>query len=416
MKPKSTLLFFIVGLSFFWMSCGTSKKSTAPVNSGSANVPVKRDSLVVAKDTTPITIPSIHKLTIALVLPLQIDAHFKNDTNPDGSPLILPEALQALNFLEGAKLAQADLKNDLVNLEFKIIDTGSDSLSTVKTLQTASLKGVDAVISLLSPNFNNASATCSDRLKKPFYFFYGSNTQILENHPWLRLASPSNNTQIRQTAIFMAEKYPASNFIIVSREQRRENDIAALFASVIDSIRGKSNGTVINYKSDGWSLLKSKLLKNKRNLIIIPTSDESFLSSILNKISEVKTDYSFMLCGMPGWETFNSIDPQLMKELEAVFFNGMYADISSPSVNAFRKKFISEYHADPLIQAYMAYDQISFIASQEFRSGGKKLVYSNLLYHSNGPEQLLPVCDACGFERKSVNIIKFDDYKFVLLK
>ncbi len=94
----------------------------------------------------------------------------------------------------------------------------------------------------------------------------------------------------------------------------------------------------------------------------------------------------------------------------------MYADISSPSVNAFRKKFISEYHADPLIQAYMAYDQISFIASQEFRTGGKKLAYSNFLYHSNGSEHLSPVCDACGFERKSVNIIKFDDYKFVLLK
>ena len=98
-----------------------------------------------------------------------------------------------------------------------------------------------------------------------------------------------------------------------------------------------------------------------------------------------------MLCGMPGWETFNSIDPQLMKELDAVFFNGMYADISTPAVNTFRKKFISEYHADPTIQAYMAYDQISFIASQEFRAAGKKIVYSNLLYHSNGAEQLLPV-------------------------
>ena len=124
-----------------------------------------------------------------------------------------------------------------------------------------------------------------------------------------------------------------------------------------------------------------------------------------------------MLCGMPGWENFNTIDPQLMKELDAVFFNGMYVDVSDPHVNSFRKTFIGEYHADPLIQAYMAYDLLTYIAAEKFRNkqGGKSL-YTNMLYHSTGPEQLIPVCDACGFERKSVNIIKFDDYKFVLLK
>lgn len=417
MKIRRLFISVSAIISVLLVGCNSARKTAAPVKPISPVTIAVTDTVSTVKDTVPLKMAVHEKFTIALLLPLQLEAHFKNDTNPEALPLIIPDALPALHFLEGAKLAEGQLFSEFVDVDFKIIDVGFDSLETTRVLNAEKMSGVDAIVSILAPGYNNLIATLSDRWKKPLYFFQGANTQILENHTWLRLVNPSNNTQIRQTAVFLAERYPASNYVVVYREQRKESDIASLFAFVIDSIRGKGTCKMVNYKADSWSSLKGKLVKNKRNLLIIPTSDESFLSSLLNKLVESKTEYNFMLCGMPGWENFNTIDPAIMKEMDALFFNGMYIDIGSSVVTDFRKKFIGEYHSEPLLQAYMAYDVITYISARESSYKDKvKTGYSGLLFNGSTPSQLTPVCDTCGLERKSVNIIRFDDYKYVLLK
>lgn len=416
-KKNNILVFLYIGFFFFLMACGTSKKSSVPKESSGAGLPPVVDSVIVLKDTLPLENNKPDKFTIALLLPLQLEEHFANDTNPDTAPYIIPEALPAIHFFEGALLAKSYLSEQMVELNYKIIDTGFDSLKTISTLNTEKMADADAVISMLPANYNNALGQASERWKKPVYFFQASNTQILEKYKNLNLLSPSNNTQIRQTAAFLAEHYPASNFITVFREQRNENDIAALFAGVMDSIKGNSSCVKVNYKTDGWNSLKGRLIKNKRNVLIIPTSDEAFLSAILNKIREVKTDYSFMLCGMPSWENFGALDPELMKELNAVFFSGMFVEIEAAEAIAFRKKFIATYHADPLLQGFMSYEVITTLAAEKFKNkAGRTIVSSDLLFHAKESTRLVPVCEGCGKERKSVNVVKFDDYKFVRLK
>ncbi len=407
---------FLTGLLVLIMSCGsTIKIAPAPKSTGNVVAPVK-DTLTVVKDTLPPVPAARSKVKVALILPLQLDKHFEEDTVPDDAPLILPEALPALNFLEGARLAQAYLAGQSLDMEFTIVDAGFDSSATEKKLSSEKFQQVDAIVSLLPPNYNQFLSANAGLWKKPLYLFYSPNVQLLEHNPYIHLAYPSNITQIRQTALFLAENYSASNFIAVSRDQRREKEIASLFASVIDSVTGKPCCKSLNYTVDGWPALKSKLVKNKRNLLILPTADESFLTALLNKISEVKNEYGFMLCGIPGWENFNAVDPVVMKEMNAVFFNGMYIDIENVEVIAFRKKFISEYHADPLLQAYMAYDVLTLIASQRPAGpGGKVIPYAYLLSPSKKTSGLVPLCDDCGKERNVVNIIRYDDYKFVLL-
>ena len=418
MKGNVTIIGFLVYAMFVFSSCGTSKKTTSPVNSGQNPVVIPVDTALVVKDTVNHQILVYEKLVIGLLLPLQLSAHFENDTAPDTNPLILQEALPALNFYEGALLAKDTLSGDFVNVVFKVIDTGYDSLSTVTKLNTVKMEEVSAIVSLLPQTYLNALANASERWKKPLYIFSASNTQLLEKHPWMRLVSPSNNTQIRQTAAYIAKTYPASNFITIFREQRKENDIAGLFATVIDSVNEKPGScTSFNFKNGGWNSLLTKFSKSKRNLLIIPTSDESFLSSILNKLKEVKTDYTFMLCGLPTWETFESVDPELMKSFDAMIFDGIFIDSKSNEVINFRRKFIREYHADPTPQAFMAFDVVRMIASDTIKKvNGHRLPNFNFLLSGKEHSVFTPVCENCGLENKSVNFLKYGDFEFVLLK
>ena len=347
---RSSFLIFTLCISLL-SACSTSKKSsvTKPTAPELKTVEVAK---VEVKDTLVVTLPKVQTINIALLLTLNLEEHFANDTAPDTNPLILQESLASLNFYEGALLASDTLSSKLRKINFKIIDTGADSLSTVTSLNTADMNEVDAVVSFLPANYTSLLSRISNRWAMPMYLFAASNTSILEKNKWIRLVNPSNYTQITQAATYISKHHAVDKIVAVYREQKGENLIAELFADVIDSLLEKKGiCDKVNYKSDGFNSLKSKLSKTKTNVLIIPTSDESFLASLLNKLGDIKTDYKFVLMGMPAWENFNSIDPETMKELGAIMFNGMYIDTQCPELTQFRKKFILEYHADPTLAA-----------------------------------------------------------------
>ena len=407
-------------LSFFILllaACSASKKVSqtpaVPVVTAAPTV----DTLQLEKDTVPPPAPASMEVKIGLLLPMQIKRHFDEDTVPDTNPLILPEALPALHFYEGALLAADSLSIGRCMVRFKIIDTGIDSLSTITKLNTTSLSDMDAVISLLPPVYSRNIAAASDRWKKPVYIFTAPNTQILEGHPYLYLVSPSNNTQIRLMAAYLSATYPASNFIAVYRDQRKEDDLAKLFQSVIDSAAGKAGTTALYNWKGGWSGLKSKLAKAKRNLLIVPTSDESFLSSLLNKMREEKDNYTFMLCGLPAWESFESIDPLVMKDFDATIFNGSFIDYKSTAVSSFRKRFIDSYHADPLPQAFWGYDLVLKIAVDENRKVNRLTLPDFMpTVEVNKDPKWQMAGEGAGFENRNINFLRFGDYDLVRLK
>ncbi|MFN0187272.1 MAG: ABC transporter substrate-binding protein, partial [Bacteroidia bacterium] len=343
--------------------------------------------------------------------------HFANDTAPDTNPLILQEALASLNFYEGALMAAGSLSSTTKKINFRIIDTGDDSLATVTKLNTTNMDGADAVVSYLPSNYTSVLTRISNRWAKPLYLFGASNTSVLEKNRWIRLVNPSNYTQITQAATYIASKHSNDKVFALYRDQKGENLISVLFADVIDSLLAvKGSCSRINYKGDVFASLKAKFSKTKMNVLIIPTSDESFLSSILNKLNDEKEDYQFTLMGMPAWENFNSIDPDLMKKLGAVFFNGTYIDTNSPALTQFRKQFISEYHANPTLAAYMGYDVVNCIHEEiENTKANREIRFRSLL--NSGREIILsPVCESCGFESKSINLLKYGEYELVLVK
>lgn len=407
------LFVFLIFLS----ACSASRKvGTAPSAPVAVTVPAP-DTVVVIKDTVPPPAPPSLEVKVALLLPLQIKRHYDEDTVPDTNPLIIQEALPALHFYEGALLAEGALQSQRCNVRFTIIDTGIDSLSTITRLNTTALSDMDAVISLLPSIYSRAVAIASDRWKKPVYIFNAPNTQILEEHPNLYLLSPSNNTQIRLMATYLSNTYPASNFITIFREQRKEDDLAKLFQTVIDSTSGKAGTTVMYNWKGGWNGLKQKLAKGKRNLLIVPTSDESFLSSLLNKMRDEKENYSFMLSGLPAWENFESVDPVMMKDFEATFFNGSFIDYNSPDVTGFRKRFIEHYHADPLPQAFWGYDLVRIIAA-EVNSRKKMIHLSGLdpVLEVNKDPKWQAAGAGSGYENRNISILRFGDYELIRLK
>jgi len=417
MKLRFTYLLFFI-LTFY--GCAT-RKATVLVPPTTKPVAEEIDSIEIKKNRVIVKVDTIRTLyTIGLFLPLQLENHFADDTITDSSPLIIADAIRALQFYEGALAAKDSLASLKIDLRFKIFDCSGDSLENVKLINSKEVKKCDAVILMTASNLNSTIVSAANKSIIPFIVLQNSNTQILESNPNIWLATPSNSTQIRLMAAYLYYTFPSSQFTTVFRDVRRENDLASLFASVIDSLSANPNTCQkVNYiKGSGWSSLKSKLSKQKRNILIIPTSDESYLSSIITKLEDVKSEYTFLLSGLPAWENFEAIDPLKLQEFNAHFFSGLYIDSKNLKLQYFKKGFINTYHAYPSEQVFQGYDLVDFLVRNFDKN---KLNYSKYKGASNfeSPDtgfDFSEICNGCGRENKSISILKYGEFQIIKVK
>lgn len=359
------------------------------------------DSLSVPSDT----------FKVALLLPLYTGQLEQLDTVPDQSAQLISSSIPAIHFYEAARMFRDSLATNGRFVQFRVLDIGQDTSSVVKQLNEFRGGQYDVVVSMLPMSFQPYLTAASNRWKKPVYVFQSSNAGPLHKSQWLRFVLPSNNTQIRMTAMRLIESFPDAEIHSVFRDQRNEKEVARLFKTVIDSI---SNDTLrcraFHYKGQGWAGFSERLSPGKKNLVIVPTIDESFLSSFLNALEPVRKDHEIVLCGMPSWEGFESIDPVLLQEMNTILFNGYYMDGNSMEVKEFRKAFVNEFHADPLAQAYMAWDALALAYSEWL---GKEQQHSKLIKRLNIRNELEPVCEGCGKENRLVRILKYHDFKVI---
>lgn len=166
---------------------------------------------------------------------------------------------------------------------------------------------------------------------------------------------------------------------------------------------------------DKWEEIHKSLPKNKKINLIVPTQDEAYLQSVINKIKTLDDTYIIRLVGLPSWESFESVDPAKLAEYNTCIFNALYIDAENARLQSFRKAFIDLNHVDPLPVAYQAYDLVRYFAMNYNEYGKDAGIYktvdalelpkAGLNFHS--------VCDECGYENKSLNILRYADYKLV---
>jgi hypothetical protein len=300
------------------------------------------------------------EIKIGLVMSFQLKEQLIDDTNKVAEPAIINTVLPSLQLYEGALMATHHLKEGSV--KFTIIDLGKDSTSTLAALQKPIIDTCDVYFAIVPANNNAAFMKFIKRCKRPVVSLNTLPQLMMKVNPGLWLATPSNLTQLRQFSSYMYNNDTTANFLVLHREDKKEEQLLNFVYSELDSLSGKSNRIVkYNFKAGTWDGLKMKLKSKKENLIFIPTNDESFLSSVVEKLAANKGSYTITLCGLPSWEGFESISPLELTGFKTTIFNGYFIDYSLPSVKEFRQDYIDEYHADPIANSFIGYDMLNFV-------------------------------------------------------
>jgi hypothetical protein len=393
-------------------SCAARKRTQTSVPATTTTpAPVKKDSLPVTE--VPVKADESKKTyTIRLLLPLRLDEHFNFDTVP-GSPLFLESTTAAMHFYLGAMAAVDSLNKLDTKLKLEVVDVSGDSTEVLRKLQRSAFTQCDLAISMLPSNLQDEGIRAATAKSCPIVIQGNSNTQIAVNNPNVWLAAPANSTQLSMMCQYLFTDNPSALFFAFSRDQRSENILANYMSKQIDSVAGKPYCKILEFNKDKWEETMKNFPKGKRIILIIPTSDESYLQSILNKLIEMEDGYMFRLAGLPTWEHFESVDPSLLAEFSTYIFSAVHIDVDHPRIQKFRKAFIETNHADALEQAYYAYDMVNYF-TRNFDVNGKKYENYQPLTSLELPAkglQFVPVCEGCGRENRSLNILRYGNYK-----
>ncbi len=293
-------------------------------------------------------------IEFSLLLPFYFDDNFKEDTS-EGEAEIDTRSVYALQFYEGALLAKDSLSKMGINLSLPVYDVAYDTLARkVLLLNYHRLKNSDLVIAGFSPFQCEEALSEAERLGIKFALTqYGNSAQIYQRPKTILMSSPPF-MQCRLMSHYLANRFPQSDYFIFSRMERRENELADIFRNVLDSLLPGAKIRVADDEEFRYPEIFSRVDTLRPNHLVIPSSDESYVSSILNRIDTL--NIPFHITGLPTWENFETIRLGKFRNLRVIIFSSTWLNDHSEKNKNFRKIFIEKYKTDAQFPAYHAFN------------------------------------------------------------
>lgn len=381
---------------FFLNGCRTPQKSTSVVTPPPPPKPVEKPH-----DPVPPEVPQ--RLNIALLLPLDLQKNLLYDTSMtvDESSIT---SLGHLNFYEGFQIAADSLRKSGKEINISTFDASVDSNSFINLLYRKEVLASDYIVCATNANYLGAASKIAAKHNNKIVFIQSpmQNTIVKENkNAWL--AAPSNYTQSSRMAAYLAANYSASSVTILFRSNAREKMWATYFHDELKK-GGINTIKMFIYTKALQDTLAAELSKNKKNLVIIPSSDEAFVSPVLSSINSLALP-ELTVAGLPTWENFESIDFSMLSGINTLYFTTSFVNEDDYAVKNFRRLFFKHYHSLPMQQAITGFDIAAYIAGLHLKTGNsiKPVLQYNFVQ---------PVQDA-GFENSQISVIGISDYKLV---
>lgn len=355
-----------------------------------------------------------------------------------------PQASWALNFYAGAKMALEELKAEGAQFNVAVMDTKA-SEAGMNDLIFRNQDFANAHLIIGPYRRENvrlaAEAVKNDRRVLLSPYFTGEN-MTMDNNPNYIQMNPSLQTHSEALLRYARRIFRPEQIVLVCRNRPQElerlkafQDLhrqmqAEAFACDTASLRefiiaeeGEQSTPRINAQA---------LTQNRDTLaIIVPSwSNETFINTLLQQLNAARGASSyFTVFGMPQWMEYERIDYNLYQNLNLHLSSSYYINREIPAIQDFQRNYFNQVGILPAPEAFMGYD-MTLYACRMLRKYGTRFQFAM----ENAPGQGLhtrfepkavrrqgqsggvPAPEGGSvrfFENKFVNILKFEDYRFV---
>ena len=383
-----------------------------------------------------------NEMQIAMLLPLYVSDNFSasvSDTSlikdseggfkyKNGRYFVQSRSINTLEFYQGALMAIDSLKKQGLIAKVHVYDTMRDTSRITQILNNQEMKNTDLIIGPFSTELVNKVANFARENEIHYVTPNVISAESLKNNPFLlQVTSGEINTVNTITNFIAAQK----NIHITLIGNTRESDktIFNAYKNKLKSVFSDSIYTAIQMHIDSLQIPARYLIRNLMNVVIIPSSDESFINVLAGQLNSASNTYHINVYGLMSWTKFVNLDLEYLHALEFRYATAYYIDYERPEVKNFTKQFKKLYFTEPTMVtslgnisqypyqiAFLGYDVTFFFVSALMNYGenfGDNIsnFKMNMLQSDFHFERLDSLS---GFRNSHLNIYKYSkDYTIV---
>ena len=299
-------------------------------------------------------------MRVAVLLPMRVN----------GSP-----GRQFLEFYQGVLLALEELKADGISTQVDLFNTARSATEVESLLKRPELQQADLIIGpVYDECFPPVAAFAAER-------------GIPVVSPLAEVRS-ADNSLLFQVAPVASSKYEkvkddlsdARHVIVISSAQ---NDTE--FAGEIAPFIPKSAKRINYVRNMSTETLASQLSREKDNVIVVLSEDETTSESILAYIGSICSGMAakegkepvVRVISSSRWARFRNIDKDLFFKLNLRYVTSYHADRNNERVLNFDNRYISAFGALPSLYAYRGYDVAKLFVGKLKLHGAEFISYLN---------------------------------------
>lgn len=330
----------------------------------------------------------------ALALPFQLDA---------GGSL----QAQMVEYYEGFLLAVDSLKQQGVNINLHVFDTGERTASVDALLAKPEMKQMDIIFGPRHAEHVNAFSTFAKengiRLVVPFT---SKDSEVFTNPYIYQINTPQSYLYAQVHKLF-AEQFADYNVLFVEINDGKDKvDYIKGLKQELDT-RGITHRTIpipsVVEDEEGMATVPSltSVMDSTKHNIIIPTSGTNTalikLLPVLQLVVRAEGNpYEMHLFGYPEWQKYYNDHLQAFYELDTYFYSSFYTNNLLPSSKAFHDKFRRMFNKE-MYATYPKAGMLGFDTGYYFLRGLGR--YGDKLEDKLDAHDIVPVQTGFHFER-----------------
>lgn len=283
---------------------------------------------------------------VGVFAPLYLDSVFTPSGNYKYRENFPKFILPGLDFIHGAQIAFDSMKCWGENFQAYLFDTKSYGEPISVLIKNKKLDSLNLIIGSVKDAEFKQLADFAALKKIPFISATLPNDGGITNNPYLVIVNSTLKAHCEAIFSYLLQKH-GTDAIYLFRQKGAQEDRVAGYFKAINEPDGKPllNIRIVNIDSNfSTAQLRSKLDSNQKNLIIGGSLDENFAVSLATACSELPSNYSAALIGMPNWYGFKGLLkrdslPDFHVYFTTPYFNSKSDSYSKMVINGYARKY-----------------------------------------------------------------------------
>lgn len=352
---------------------------------------------------------------VSIILPFFLNL---NDTlmakrKIDQKEVVVSKSFVAIQFYEGCLMAIDSLKKLGMEFKVKFYDSGKDSNVVNRLINTGELKNSDLII---GPFYQSQFLRVAEYAKREKIHIVSPvplSNRVLLGNAYASKVATSQNILYRNLGEYIQRNYGTENILLITK-LFRINPLAEAFEKSyhnhapagIDSIKNP----IKEIKWDNGSIdpIKHLLSDSLFNIIVIPSSDQVYVTELLSKLNPLNKDYIFKVIGTENWLKYSNLDVDYLENLHVSIPVDAYTNFKQEEVKRFIRSFERRFEVFPESFSFLGFDVCFFYLNMLNKNGTRfessleqtkeRYLYRQFNFFKTGIES--------GYENSSLRILE----------